>query len=236
MTDNRYLTGFKDGLPIGLGYLSVSFAFGIISYQSGLSILQSVWMSLSNVTSAGQFAGVNIIAAGGTLLELILTTLIINLRYMLMSFSLSQKVKEGTPLYQRAVLAFGITDEIFAVAARRTLDFTFAYFMGLITLPVLGWTLGTFLGAYGGNIFPISVQNALGIMLYAMFIAIIIEPAKESCPIGIVTLLSVGISCLFHYTPGLHQLSVGWVVIIAALISSCAGAALFPLKGGVADE
>ncbi len=232
MTDNRYLTGLKDGLPIGLGYLSVSFAFGIIAFQSGLNVFQSVLISLTNLTSAGQFAGVNILAAGGTLLELALTTFIINIRYMLMSFSLSQKIEEKTPRYQRAILSFGITDEIFAVASQRKMDFTFIYFIGLITLPIIGWSLGTFLGAYSGNIFPQSVQNALGIMLYAMFIAIIVEPAKESKPITVVTLIAIFISCLFHFTPVLKELSVGWVVIIAALTSSGIGACLFPLKGG----
>ena len=139
MINNHYFTGVKDGLPIGLGYLSVSFAFGIIAFQCGLNIFQSVLISFTNLTSAGQFAGVNILAAGGTLLELALTTFIINIRYMLMSFSLSQKIEERTPWYQRAILSFGITDEIFAVASQRKMDFNFTYFMGLMTLPVIGW-------------------------------------------------------------------------------------------------
>ena len=236
MTNNHYLTGIKDGLPIGLGYLSVSFAFGIIAFQCGLNVFQSVLISFTNLTSAGQFAGVNILAVGGSLLELAFTTFIINIRYMLMSFSLSQKIEENTPWYQRAILSFGITDEIFAVASQRKIDFNFSYFMGLMTLPILGWSLGTFLGAYSGNIFPQSIQNALGIMLYAMFIAIIVTPAKASKPIAIVTLTAVAISCLFYYTPGLKELSVGWVVIIAALVSSGIGAVCFPLKGGTEDE
>ena len=215
MTNNHYFTGVKDGLPIGLGYLSVSFAFGIIAFQCGLNIFQSVLISFTNLTSAGQFAGVNILAAGGTLLELALTTFIINIRYMLMSFSLSQKIEEGIPWYQRAILSFGITDEIFAVASQRKMDFNFTYFMGLMTLPIIGWSLGTFLGAYSGNIFPQSIQNALGIMLHAMFIAI---------------------SCLFYFTPVLKELSVGWIVIIAALVSSGIGAVCFPLKGGMENE
>lgn len=236
MTNNHYLTGVKDGLPIGLGYLSVSFAFGIIAFQCGLNVFQSVLISFTNLTSAGQFAGVNILAVGGSLLELAFTTFIINIRYMLMSFSLSQKIEENTSWYQRAILSFGITDEIFAVASQRKIDFNFSYFMGLMTLPILGWSLGTFLGAYSGNIFPQSIQNALGIMLYAMFIAIIVTPAKASKPIAIVTLTAVAISCLFYYTPGLKELSVGWVVIIAALVSSGIGAVCFPLKGGTEDE
>lgn len=236
MTNNHYFTGVKDGLPIGLGYLSVSFAFGIIAFQCGLNIFQSVLISFTNLTSAGQFSGVNILAAGGTLLELALTTFIINIRYMLMSFSLSQKIEEGTPWYQRAILSFGITDEIFAVASQRKMDFNFTYFMGLMTLPIIGWSLGTFLGAYSGNIFPQSIQNALGIMLYAMFIAIIVEPAKESKPITVVTLTAIAISCLFYFTPVLKELSVGWIVIIAALVSSGIGAVCFPLKGGMENE
>ena len=113
---SEFQKGLRDGVPIALGYLSVSFSVGIMAVSGGLSVFQGALMSLTNVTSAGQFAGIQIIAAGGTVLELILTQFVINLRYALMSLSLSQKLSEEMPLWQRMVVAFANTDEIFAVA------------------------------------------------------------------------------------------------------------------------
>ena len=83
--------GFKKGMPIALGYIPVSFTFGLVAVKGGLPAWIAVTISLTNLTSAGQFAGTNLIIAGAALLEIALTTLIINIRYMLMSLSLSQK-------------------------------------------------------------------------------------------------------------------------------------------------
>ena len=105
--------GVKDGLPIGLGYLSVSFTFGILAVSKGLSWLQASIISLTNITSAGQVAGLGIMTAGGGILAMIISQIVINLRYSLMGIALSQKAdKTMTPLL-RILLAYGITDEIF---------------------------------------------------------------------------------------------------------------------------
>ena len=175
-----FAKGLLDGIPIALGYLSVSFGFGILAVRSGLTTLVSVLISASNLTSAGQAAGIGIIAAGGSYIEMALTQLVINLRYGLMSISLSQKLDDTFNTPRRLIAAYGITDEIFAVASAQKGLLTARYMYGLISVSTFGWCLGTFLGASAGALLPPSLTNAMGIVLYAMFIAIVIPPARKS--------------------------------------------------------
>lgn len=220
--------GLKDGIPIALGYLTVSFGFGITAVRAGLSILAAVGMSATNLTSAGQAAGVAVIAASGTLAELALTQLIINIRYSLMALSLSQKLDSTFTLPHRLIASFGITDEIFAVASSQSFPVTPAYMYGLVLDGLLSWTLGTFLGAYAGSVLPQAFTDAMGIALYGMFLAIIIPPARKMISVLFVVVLSAAMSLLFRFA--LPFISEGFSVIICALIASAAGALLFPVK------
>ena len=222
--------GVHDGLPIALGYVSVSFAFGMICVQKGLPAWTPILISLTNFTGTGQFAGADLIAAGAAFAEIAFTVLIINMRYLLMSLSLSQKLEQRMPLIKRLAIAFGNTDEIFAVAIRQDGELNFTYMMGLILSAFSGWVLGTILGVFASSFLPDAVRSALGIAIYAMFIAIIIPAAKMSKPITRVVLIAVLISCIFYYTPVLSSLSKGWVIIIGGVISSALGAFFFPLK------
>lgn len=219
--------GIKDGLPICLGYFSVSMAFGLTVTESGLPIWAAVLMSLSNLTSAGQFAGANILIEHGSLIELAITTLIINLRYFLMSIAVSQKLDQAFNTPKRLITSFGITDEVFAVAVRRIKDLSFIYMVGLIITPVLGWTLGTLTGAIASSLLPKSVASAIGIALYGMFIAIVIPPAKASKNVLFAVILTIIISSIITYT---NLLSGGWAIIVIALLVSAISAYLFPLK------
>ncbi len=225
-----YLDGLKDGIPIGLGYLSVSFSFGIMAVNSGLPVWITVLISMTNLTSAGQFAGIGLISAGAPYIEMALTQLVINLRYALMSLSLSQKTDKSFNIFNRLVISFGITDEIFAVASGKPHEIGKKYMYGLITAPYLGWSAGTLLGALAGNVLPQSVSSALNIALYGMFIAIIIPPAKKSKSVLFVILLSVSLSFLFKYAPFINQISGGFAIIICAIIASLFGALFFPVK------
>ncbi len=233
---NDFKQGIKDGIPIALGYLAVSFSVGIMVIASGLNWFQGAVMSLSNVTSAGQFAGIQVIAAGGTILELILTQVIINLRYALMSLSLSQKLDESVTLWQRLVIAFANTDEIFAVAMAHQKSVTFRYMLGLQSLPILGWVIGTILGAVACNLMPSSLSIAMNVMLYGMFIAIVVPVAKEKCPVLIAAALSVGLSCLFYYIPILKSVSTGMSIIICTVVAAGVCAALFPVEKQEGEE
>ncbi len=226
----EFLEGVKDGFPICLGYFSVSVAYGLTAALAGVPVWAATLISVSNVTSAGQFAGTNLLVAGGALLELIMTTLIINARYFLMSFSVSQKVDSKMTLAQRFAVSFGITDEIFAVSMQRKGTLTAAYMAGLILTPVIGWTAGTFTGAIATSFMPPILSNALGIALYAMFIAIIIPPSHDNKNVLVSVIFAVALSLCFTYVPFFSIFSGGWAVIIITLIASALCATLFPVK------
>ena len=191
MKNNSFKTGIVHGMPIAIGYLSVSFAFGIFATEAGLTILEALFISMFNVTSAGQLATVPIIAVGGSYIELALSQLVINSRYALMSVSLSQKMGESVRVRDRFLIAFVNTDEVFAVASSQRGTVGRTYLFGLILLPYLGWSLGTLLGAIAGNVLPAIVIAALGIAIYGMFIAIVVPFAKDSAQGFFCVLLSV---------------------------------------------
>lgn len=230
MKRNEFLNGIKDGIPICLGYFSVSMAFGIAAVKGGIPAWAATLTSLTNVTSAGQFAGINIMLALGSLIELAITTLIINMRYFLMSLSVSQKVDSSMKLWQRFLVSFGITDEIFAVSIRHSRPLTAVYMAGLILTPVLGWTSGTAVGAVATKVMPVSLSSAMGIALYGMFIAIIIPPARKNIKVMTAVLASIGASVIFTYAPFLKNISSGWAIIIITIIVGAFCATFFPVE------
>ena len=230
-----YLKGLKDGSPIGLGYFAVSFSFGIAGSKIFSWPLVTL-ISMTNLTSAGQFAGLQIMAdAAGTFIEMALATFFINLRYSLMAISLSQKVSPDFGTVKRLLLATGITDEIFAVAMSQK-RVTPIYFLGLSTLPYIGWSLGTLVGAICGEILPAMVTNALGVALYGMFVAIVVPQMKVHGPTVFAVVIAVALSCAFKFFPPLSGVSVGFAIIICALVASFIAAWLFPMQNVTADD
>ena len=226
---NEYRTGISRGLPVGMGYFSVSFGFGAMAVSQGLRVFDATLISLTNVTSAGQFAGLTVIVAMATLWELILTQLIINSRYALMSLALSQRMGQRIGFLPRLVIAFFNTDEIFALAMAREVPLTVPFMLGLGTLPILGWTLGTLCGALAGSILPVSIQAALGVMLYGMFIAIVVPPAKNDKAVLAAVILAMTFSTLFTLVPLLKQVSAGISIVICTVAAAAICAALFPI-------
>ena len=233
---NSFKKGLKDGLPIAIGYFSVSFAFGIFAIENGLTVFQAVIISLLNLTSAGQLAAVPIIAGGGTFLELALSQLVINSRYSLMSVSLSQKLSKRVKLPQKLLIAYGNTDEIFAVSVSNKGDVGTKYMLGIILLPVIGWTSGTLLGAVAGNILPAMVTAALGVAIYGMFVAIVMPVAKKEKMTALCVLLAIAISCAFRYIPLLKSVPSGFTVIICAVVASALFAIIAPIKTEEKEE
>lgn len=229
-----FVKGMKDGIPIFLGYLSVSFGFGILAVKSGISAFFATLISLTNLTSAGQAAGVLIIASGGTIIEMILTQAVINVRYSLMAISLSQKLSEDFTVPKRLLLSYGITDEIFAVAASKPFLVTPEYMGGLISVSTVGWCVGTALGAVAGNIMPEAVTNAMGILLYGMFLAIIIPAARTELKILCVISVAAAVSLVFKFL--LPVVDGGFAIIISAVAASAFGALVFPRKEGNGDQ
>lgn len=224
----KFTDGIKDGLPIALGYLSVSFTFGITAVNMGIPAITAVLISLTNVTSAGQVAGIGIIAAGGGYAEMALAQLIINLRYALMSLSLSQKLDGKYNLAHRLLTSFCVTDEVFAVASGKGEELPARYMYGLILLPYLFWSGGTAVGAVLGSILPEMIRSALGIAIYGMFIAIVIPPSKKNRGVLFTVIVAAVLSCIVYYVPFLSFISSGISIIICTVIAAALGAALFP--------
>lgn len=227
---NSFLLGAHDGMPICLGYLSVAFAFGIFSIGNGLSAWEAVLISMTNVTSAGQLAAVPIIASGGSLIELALTQLVINIRYSLMSVSLSQKLDKSVRLIDRFLISFVNTDEVFAVAISKSTALGRNYLYGLTLMPYLGWSIGTLIGAVAGSILPDMLVSALGIAIYGMFIAIVVPPAKKSMPTALCVLTAIAFSCAFKYVPLLSKVPSGFSIIICAVAASVIFAVAAPVN------
>lgn len=231
---SEFVRGLKKGFPICLGYIPVSFTFGLIAVKMGFNPLEATFISMTNMASAGQFAGIRLIEGGAPYIELVITTFVINLRYMLMSLSLSQKVASDMPFYKRAIMAFCITDEVFALAAMEKDDVSFPFFGGLMTTPIAGWTLGTLLGAVASSLLSPMLQGCFGIALYCMFIAIIIPPARKGRKVAIAVIVSALLSCLFKYVPGLNVLSKsgggGWAIIVAAILGAAICASIKEIK------
>ena len=228
LRDGALRRGLLHGLPIALGYLSVSFGFGISASLGGLSPLVATLISLTNLTSAGQVAGLAIILGAGPLLEMAVTQLVINIRYFLMSLSLSQRLDGSFPLRHRLLAAFGVTDEIFGVASSQREPLTPRYMYGLMLLPILGWSLGTLLGAVAGNILPDGLKHALGIAIYGMFVAIVVPPMRTDRGVLLGVTVAVAVSCLLAYLPLFSFITSGFSIILSAAVAATVSALLFP--------
>ena len=236
MKKNDFKRGLVAGIPICLGYLSVSFAFWIFAVESGLSVAEALMISMTCVTSAGQLAAVPIIATAGGLVELAISQLVINMRYALMSISLSQKLDAEVTLANRFAIAFVNTDEVFAVASSQKGSVSKWYMFGLMLTPWLGWSSGTLIGAVAGNVLPAIVTSSLGVAIYGMFIAIVVPEAKKSRPTALCVAIAVALSCLFYYVPGLNAIPSGFTIIVCAVAASAIMAVAAPIPQEVEED
>jgi predicted branched-subunit amino acid permease len=224
---NNFTSGVKAGIPIGLGYLSVSVGFGIFAVAGGLYWWQAVVISMLCVTSAGQLAGVRIMTSGGNYVSMLISQLTINLRYSFMSISLSQKLDKKFSMPRKAVLGFFMTDEIFAVASMKD-NVTTAFFAGLSVMPFIGWTLGTLTGALLGNILNAAIMSAMGLAIYGMFVAIVV-PEMKNMNVLLTAVIAMTISCIFYYVPVVNKVSIGIAISISAIVAALVMAFLKPL-------
>lgn len=228
---SEFSRGIKRGMPICLGYFPVSFTFGILAVKLGFTPMVATIMALTNMASAGQMNGVQRIVENATFVSLAVTTLVVNLRYMLMSFSLTQKIERDMPWYQRVLISLGICDEMFVLASMEEKDVIFAFYAGLMTMPIVGWTVGTLCGAVASELFTPMIQGCMGMALYCMFIAIIVPEARKSRKVAAVSVLAVVLSCIFTYVPYVNVLSKGgWGMIIAAITAAAMGATIKEVK------
>ncbi|MBE6629650.1 MAG: AzlC family ABC transporter permease [Ruminococcaceae bacterium] len=228
-----FLRGVRDGVPIGLGYFAVSFALGIKAVGAGISPLEAALMSLLNLTSAGEAAAIVLLGVGTTYVELAFTQLVINLRYLLMSCALSQRIAPESSVLHRLLVGYGVTDEIFGISMGVQDKFSPYYSYGAIAVAAPCWALGTLLGALLGNILPANLVSALGVALYAMFLAVILPPARKSRVIAGIILVSMLASTLLtlactHF--GWTFLTEGFRIILLTVVISAAAAVLFPVR------
>ena len=230
----QFKKGLRDGIPISLGYFSVAFGFGILCASVGLTPWEAVAISASNLTSAGQVAGVGVIAAGGSYLEMALTQLVINSRYSLMGLSLSQKLDDSFDTPNRLLISFSITDEIFAACNSKVERLNKWYMYGIIPISAFGWILGTYIGATAGQILPQALSDAMGIVLYGMFLAVIIPAARGNRGILAVICIAALLSILFQYV--FTAVSSGFAIIICAILAAAVGAVLFPVHEAEDEE
>lgn len=222
--------GVQAGIPIGLGYFAVSFTFGMMAVSGGLTTGEAVLISLTNLTSAGQFAGLDIILAAGSYFEMMLAQLIINLRYTLMSFSLSQKLTREEPWAHRYAVAYGVTDEIFGVSVSQPGKVSAFFNYGAMSVAVPGWVLGTLVGAVLGNLLPAHIVSALSVAIYGMFLAIFVPPAKKERAVLWAVVGAMALSTAFDVLPLLNRVSSGFVIIITTVTVSALAAWLAPIK------
>ena len=232
MSDNaeNYRRGLIDGLSIAIGYFAVSFTLGINASNAGMKWYQSALMSALNYTSAGQAAAIDIMAEGGSVWVLIASTVVINLRYLLMSAALAVRLSPSTGIGKRMLMAMGVTDEIFGIASSRKYPLNPMYNVGAMSVACPGWVLGTALGGVMGEILPSVLTSALSLALYAMFLAIIIPPAKENPVIAVAVIISMLLSLAFEKIDALSGISSGMKVIIITIAVASLCAAFFPVK------
>lgn len=224
------MAGLHAGIPVCVGYFSVSFGFGAMAVSMGLNVFQAILISATNLTSAGQFAGLTVIATGGAIIEMILTQIVINSRYALMGLALGQKLSPTVGSVKRLCAAFFDTDEVFAIGMAREGKLSAGYFVGAGVIAAVGWISGTALGAIAGSLLPLSVRLALGALLYGMFIAIVIPQARQEKPMLVCMGLALVFSCLFTWVPGLKAISSGLAIVLCTVITAALCAVLFPVK------
>ena len=227
--------GLRDGIPIGLGYLAVSFSVGIACRNAGLTVLQGFLLSLLNNASAGEYAGLTVIAAGGSYLEIFMMTLVANARYLLMSCALSQRFSPQTPFYHRLLIGYDITDETFSAMIGRTGSIDPAYAYGMIAVVLPCWAVGTAIGVAVGNLLPISAMSAFSVALYGMFISSFIPPAHKQKAVAFCVILGFAASYLASILPGISEISSGMRIILLTISISTLAAVLFPVKTANTD-
>ena len=229
-TREWFLKGMRAGIPIGMGYFAVAFTLGIAAREAGMALWQAGFMSAAMLASAGQFAGIGAIEAGAGFLEIDVTQVVVNLRYLLMSSALSQKVRRDAPFFHRFFMAYGVTDEIFAVSMGVEGKLTPSFVYGAASTAAPGWVAGTVMGAFMGMVIPARAMSAMGVALYGMFLAIVVPPSKKDRVIAGVVLISMAASAAFTKLPGLRGISSGFQIIILTILLSGVAAALFPVK------
>lgn len=232
---DNWQNGLRDGFPLGIAYFAVSFAFGIYATKNNISIFDSFLISLTNLTSAGQFAGVDMIFKGVSYFEMAITELVLNIRYLIMSCSLSQKYDSDLPLVHRSITAFAITDEIFGVVCCQQGKVSPFYTYGIMFMTIPCWCIGTVCGCFSGTLLSKSLISALGIMVYALYFAIIVPTIKKDKVIRNVCIATIFTTCALTFAPYFKNWSSGMRILLITVAISSIAAILKPVKDDIAE-
>ena len=208
--------GFQAGISIAIGYFPIALTFGLLAKTSGLSIIETVFMSLLVFAGAAQYISLSLLAYGTGIFEIILTTFIVNIRHFLMATSLNEK-SEADPVLTKMVYAFGITDETFSVAATKKGTVSSRYMFGVISISYSSWVVFSGLGHLIGASLPQTLQESMGVALYAMFIGLLVPSMKKSVKVVFLAVLSALFNSLFTFG---HLLAQGWSIVASTLLSA----------------
>lgn len=231
----EFKKGIKAGIPIFMGYFPIAITFGLIAKSSGISSLLAVVMSAISFTGATQFIDINMFAQGVVVSNIVLTTFMINARYLLMSFCVANKLKDSVSAKTKSFLSFGVTDEIFVVSMTEE-ELKPSFMFGVQFISYLGWVSGTLLGVLLANILPKSIASSIGIAIYIMFLGLLLPAVKESRKVAIVACIAMGISSIIYWIPILNNNIGNWRVIITIILTSSIGAVFLPEEEGEKDE
>ncbi len=220
---NDSAEGVKSGVPIFLGYFTTSVAFGLLAVSAGLTPFEAVFFSMSNLTGAAQFMAINLISAGAAAGEIIISVVLLNLRYFIMSASLARKLGFKRA-YRKLLTAFGVTDEVFSVASLKPGRVSGSFMLGLQGISWLGWGAGTLAGVTAGSFLPRSLQDAMSGALFALFTALLVPEIKKSFRPVILAGAAAGLNTLLYYK---FQISAGWSIVISMISVTAIGAAIF---------
>lgn len=228
----------KDAVPIGLGYFAVAFSLGIAARNAGMNAFQGFLLSFLNNASAGEYAGITVIAANASYIEIAVVTLIANARYLLMSCAMGQRLKPGLSFGHRLLMGYDITDELFGIAISRPGYLEPFYTYGAMLTAIPCWAAGTACGIIAGNIMPARVVSALSVSLFGMFLAIIIPPAKKDKVVAALIILAFATSYAASCLPVVSSISEGTRTIILTVILSAGAAYFFPIhtEGGTEHD
>ncbi|MEH7546442.1 AzlC family ABC transporter permease [Neobacillus vireti] len=213
---SEFKKGFQAGVSIGIGYFPIALTFGLLAKTSGLSIYETVLMSLIVFAGAAQYISLSLIAYGTGIFEIILTTFIVNIRHFLMSATLNEKVEKDR-LLKKLLYAFGITDETFSVAATREDSVSTGYMFGIISVSYSSWVVFSGVGHLIGASLPQTLQHSMGVALYAMFIGLLVPSMKKSAKVIFLAVLGAVFNSIFTLS---HIMAQGWSIVSATLLSA----------------
>ncbi|CAH0344419.1 AzlC family ABC transporter permease [Bacillus sp. CECT 9360] len=213
----QFKQGLQAGISIAIGYAPIALTYGLLAKTTGLTMTETVLMSLIVFAGASQYIALNLLALGTGAFEIILATFIVNIRHFLMSTALNEKSDEEDSLLKKAAYAFGLTDETFSVAATRPDTVTAGYMFGLILMAYSSWVICSGLGHLFGAGLPQTLQESMSVALYAMFIGLLAPSMKGAKKVVYLAAVAACFNSVFTFT---EAMSSGWSIVLSTLISS----------------